>query len=107
MYIRGYHIDYISYVFKLNPDTLRKTLHSHRNMRGLDNREGLGESSGARRNRMLMEMIHFINHHFYDLTARMDERNKQVFRRNLDVLTEDLVEDYIAEPKKEESDNGD
>ena len=107
MYIRGYHVDYISYVFKLNPDTLRKTLHSHRNMRGLDNRGGVGESSGERRNRMLMEMIHFINHHFNDLTARMDERNKQVFRRNLDVLTEDLVEDYITKPKEEEFNNGD
>lgn len=109
MYIRGYHLDYISYVFKLNPDTLRKTLHSRRNMRGLDNRGGLGELErpSLGRNRMLMEMIHFINHHFNDLTARMDERNKQVFRRNLDVLTEDLVEDCIAEPKKEESDNGD
>lgn len=107
MYIRGYHLDYISYVFKLNPDTLRKTMHSHKNMKGLDNREGLGESSGVRRNRMLMELIHFVNHHFDDLTARMDERNKRIFRRNLDVLKEELVEDYIAKPKEEEPNNGD
>ena len=108
MYIHGYRVDYISYIFKLNPDTLRRTMTTRRQKKGVYTRAALKESGSTTlgRNRILMEMIHFINYHFDDLSVHMDERNKQVFRRNLDTLTEDLVEGYTAKAK-EESDNGD
>lgn len=93
MYDKGYNTYYIGYVFGVNPNTLRKHISSYRIARGMEKRKTL-ISPSLTKDKMMMEYTHFINHHLDDLTDNMDEKNKELFKMNLEKLTDEVVDNF-------------
>ena len=109
LYAHGFSMDYISYVYGANTGTMRKIIHIL-NKRYDKERDVAKYNSTASKNRMLMEHIHFIRHHFDDLAKYMGAGCDTILKENIDALEAELVEDdnieqpvVTAEPQEDVS----